>query len=408
MRLLVMNVHYAPHSFGGATIVAEQLNKHLVNVHGWQVLVFSSHLDPTVPAYSLRRYSADGCDVVSINLPTHLSYEENWRNPEVDRAVQSVLQRFQPDLVHCHAIQNMGCGYFDAIKRAAIPLVVTVHDNWWLCDRQFMISGFGRYCYQTRIDPERCRYCVDHPHRFEDRNEYLHRQLQLADLVLAPSVFQRDLYRANGFAPETCISNENGVVRPGLTPARQGRENADQVQFGFIGGPGEIKGADVIVQALQALGPRSDYRLLVVDAAQNVSSSWRNAADWDIPGEMEFLPAYNQDTIDEFFAQIDVLLFPSQWRESFGLTVREALARDVWVIGTGEGGIGEAIVDGENGRRLPLSRDPTFLQAALKECLQTPQRWSSYRNPLNEKIRWFEQQAAELDTLYRELTGRVS
>jgi len=383
-------------------VVAEQLTQHLAQHHGWQVLVFSSHIDPAVPAYSLRRYSVDGCDVVSINLPMHLSYEEASQNPEVDRAVHRVLQRFQPNLVHCHAIQSLGCGYFQAIKQAAIPLVVTVHDNWWLCDRQFMISGFGRYCEQTRIDPERCRYCVDFPDRFEARNSYLHQQLLLADRVLAPSQFQRDLYRANGFPANSCLTNENGVVRPKQILTRKPR---DKVQLGFIGGPGDIKGADVIVKALQGLGPRNDYRLLVVDAAQNVGSSWRNPADWDIPGELEFLPAYDQTTIDAFFAQIDVLLFPSQWRESFGLTVREALARDVWVIGTGEGGIGEAIVEGENGRRLPLSRDPIFLQAALEECLSDPGHWSTYRNPLRDKIRWFEQQAADLDTLYHELTG---
>ncbi len=401
-RLMVLNVHYAPQSFGGATVVAEQLTQHLAQNHGWQVLVFSSHIDPMVPAYSLRRYSSDGCDVVSINLPMDQSYEEASRNPEVDRAVRRVLQRFQPNVVHCHAIQNLGCGYFQTIKQAKIPLVVTVHDNWWLCDRQFMISGFGRYCYQTTIDPERCRYCVDFPDRFEARNNYLHQQLLLADQILAPSEFQRDLYRANGFPANSCSTNENGVVRPKKMITRERR---DKVQLGFIGGPGDIKGADVIVKALQHLGPRSDYRLLVVDAAQNVGSSWRNPADWDIPGELEFLPAYDQTTIDTFFAKIDVLLFPSQWRESFGLTVREAMARDVWVIGTGEGGIGEAIVEGENGRRLPLSRDPSFLQAALEECLLDPGRWSTYRNPLKEKIRWFDQQAADLDTLYRDLTG---
>lgn len=401
-HLMVFNVHYAPHSFGGATVVAEQLTQLLAENHGWRVLVFSSHIDPTVPAYSLRRYGADGCDVVSINLPMQQSYEEAWRNPEVDRAVHRVLQRFQPDLVHCHAIQNLGCGYFQLIKQAAIPLVVTVHDNWWLCDRQFMISGFGRYCNQTSIDPERCRYCVDLPERFEQRNSYLRQQLLLADRILAPSDFQRDLYRANGVPAATCLTNENGVVRPKQLITRESR---DKVQLGFIGGPGDIKGADVIVKALQRLGPRNDYRLLVVDAAQNVGSSWRNQADWDIPGELEFLPAYDQTTIDEFFAQIDVLLFPSQWRESFGLTVREALARDVWVIGTGEGGIGEAIVEGENGHRLPLSRDPGFMQAALEECLLDPGRWSTYHNPLKDRIRWFDQQAAELDTLYRELTG---
>ena len=37
---------------------------------------------------------------------------------------------------------------------------------------------------------------------------------------------------------------------------------------------------------------------------------------------VEIIPAYSQDNIDDFFAGIDVLLFPTQWKESFGLTVQ--------------------------------------------------------------------------------------
>jgi len=64
-----------------------------------------------------------------------------------------------------------------------------------------------------------------------------------------------------------------------------------------------------------------------------------------VRGKLSIVPAYTQDGMDDFFAGIDVLLFPSQWKKSFGLTVRVALARDVWVIATEGGGPAEAIMD---------------------------------------------------------------
>ena len=64
-----------------------------------------------------------------------------------------------------------------------------------------------------------------------------------------------------------------------------------------------------------------------------------------------------------------MLLFPSQWKESFGLTVREALARNVWVIACGEGGVGEAIRDGDNGELIPMTANPESLRAAVARCL---------------------------------------
>ena len=113
-------------------------------------------------------------------------------------------------------------------------------------------------------------------------------------------------------------------------------------------------------------------------------------------GQVEVVPAYTQETVDDFFDTIDVLLFPSQWKESFGLTVREALARDVWVIATEGGGPGEAIVDGVNGNLIPLDGRHEALQAAIIAILETPDRFAAYCNPLKHQVLSFEQQAEEL------------
>lgn len=67
-----------------------------------------------------------------------------------------------------------------------------------------------------------------------------------------------------------------------------------------------------------------------------------------------------------FFDDIDVLLFPSQWKESFGLTVREALAWNVWVIATDAGGVVEDLVNGENASIIPLDGDHVPLQHATE------------------------------------------
>ena len=55
-HLLVLNVHYAPQSFGGATVVAEALNKSLVQDHGWRVTVITySGLSPAALPHPFGR-----------------------------------------------------------------------------------------------------------------------------------------------------------------------------------------------------------------------------------------------------------------------------------------------------------------------------------------------------------------
>jgi glycosyltransferase involved in cell wall biosynthesis len=117
------------------------------------------------------------------------------------------------------------------------------------------------------------------------------------------------------------------------------------------------------------------------------------------------VPAYAQDTMDDFFAGIDVLLFPSQWKESFGLTVREALARDVWVILTDSGGAVEDVVDGENGTIIPITDDEGPLRAAVMQVLANPKRLDGYANRHKGRIATFDTQADELHRMLLDVVG---
>ena len=157
---------------------------------------------------------------------------------------------------------------------------------------------------------------------------------------------------------------------------------------------------DLVRRALQVL-PDPNYELIVVDNTLTLGESSVNARDWPIAGKLTVVPPYTRETMDAFFAGIDVLLFPSQWKESFGLTVREALLRDVWVIATDAGGAAEDITPGENGTVLPLSDDPEPLRAAVADLLRHPERLDGYVNPHKARITSFDAQAEELAGILR-------
>ena len=93
-------------------------------------------------------------------------------------------------------------------------------------------------------------------------------------------------------------------------------------------------------------------------------------------------------------------------RESYGLTVREALSRDVWVISTAPGGQSEEIVDGVNGSLIPIINDPAPLQAAVEAILDQQERFDHYVNPNKASLPNYEDQAAELAALYNSLLKR--
>ena len=127
-----------------------------------------------------------------------------------------------------------------------------------------------------------------------------------------------------------------------------------------------------------------------------------SAQDWQYSGLIQIIPGYDYRDIDSFFDSIDVLLFPSQWRESYGLTVREALLRGVWVIATEGGGTVEELQDGVNSTLIPLDGDSASLQRAIEAVLQSPGDYLGRAEPLRP-IPTFAEQAADLEDLYLSL-----
>ncbi|MEO1694750.1 MAG: glycosyltransferase, partial [Pseudomonadota bacterium] len=281
----------------------------------------------------------------------------------------AVVDAVEPDVAHIHCVQDIGAGLISELSQRNIPIAVTVHDCWWICERQFMINTDQKYCHQTKIDLSVCRFCVPDIAFTRRRNDYLRRQLNACELVLFPSDFQRDLFVANDFAADRCRVNKNGVAMPAASFERTERPDATKVRFGFVGGPGPIKGAPQIVKAFRDI-KRTDYELQVVDAARHIGHSWTDSGGWQIPGPVRFMPPYNAETMDDFFAGVDVLLFPSQWKESFGLTVREAMARGIWVIASDAGGLSQDCIDGVNARLIPMTADHEPLRAAIEETFE--------------------------------------
>jgi glycosyltransferase involved in cell wall biosynthesis len=252
-----------------------------------------------------------------------------------------------------------------------------------------MVRADGTYCFQTRIDRHVCEACNPGAKHLKYRQRLLRGALDGAALLLSPSEAHRGLYLAQGIAPEHIEVAPNGVRLPGRAAARPAK---GKLRFGYVGGFEPVKGYNVLKAAMEGL-ERADWELVLVDNTMNLGFSSVDVGQWQVRGSLRVVPAYTQDGLDDFFAGIDVLLFPSQWKESFGLSVREALARDVWVVTTQGGGAAEAVEHGVNGTIIPLTSNAAPLRAAIEWLLDNPSRVRGFRNPHKNAIIDYRQQA---------------
>jgi glycosyltransferase involved in cell wall biosynthesis len=370
-HILLINIFFAPHSFGGATVVAEAVARELVRNHDRRVTVISAMHRTDLVDYAVMKTETDGIVNYLINLPRGRSYVEIYDNPAVTETVSDLLAKLQPDLVHVHCIQDLGAGLMAAVKAQDLPLVLSVHDFWWLCERQFMIRPDRSYCGQDPIRIDACEGCVEDIARARTRHAALHDAAAQADLITFPSSFAKGLSERSGLTAKRLDVWENGVrgPGPGFFEAQAARRAADpRLVFGYVGGPSQIKGWPLILQAFSTLN-RGDFAGILVEGSLD-GRWWRGKVPPGLKGEWRLHSRYTQDTMDGFYAQIDVLLFPSQWKETFGLTVREAAVRGIHVLQTDSGGTAEW--DGaDRAAMLRIGDGPETLQAAVTQVLDT-------------------------------------
>ena len=396
---MVANIYYAPRSFGGATLVVEEMARRLAAMKSISVHVVTG-LAPEHEDRVLTRTQQGDIPVFSLPVSQGDAVGE-FDNPSAGMAFGEVLDAVRPDVVHLHAVQFLSVSLATACLERGIPYVITVHDAWWLCARQFMVRENGEYCFQERIDLRVCQNCMPGARHLEQRAALMRTVLDGASLLLSPSEAHRKLYLANGIVPEKIEVAPNGVRMPraGLEQRRRG----EVLRFAYVGGDVAVKGFGVVKAAFESL-TRGDWELVLVDNTQKLGFSSIDVEGWTVQGRLSVVPAYTQDEIDAFFGGIDVLLFPSQWRESFGLTVREALVRGVWVIATEGGGQAEPIEHGRNGSIIPLDGRPDGLRCAVDELLDEPDLILGFTNPTSASLIDFQAQA---DALQATLTQIV-
>jgi glycosyltransferase involved in cell wall biosynthesis len=348
-RILIVNVFFPPQAIGGATrIVAGQVADMCESYAGqYEVAVFCGN-DEEAPPYEMTAYAWNGVPVYSVNTPLREGNDWSYADPEIRPAFESVLARFKPDLVHFHAIQRLTTVMIDALQSRAIPFVVTVHDAWWISDHQFLIDSRDRLELPWERPATNSASAV--------RLRMLAAKLTQAQAVLAVSESFAALYRRAGIPHVRALVN--GMT--GLPPLENAKRERGKLRIGHFGGMGYIKGAFLLKRALSR-GHFPDIELVVVDLAKSYGEESHEI--WGATA-VKIIGRVPQDKIGWLYGQIDVLIAPSVWPESFGLCVREAVTYGKWIVVSDRGALPEAVLPGVNGFVVDLN-DPQALPAIL-------------------------------------------
>ncbi|MDQ6852258.1 MAG: glycosyltransferase [Actinomycetota bacterium] len=363
MRILVVSAHYPPDFVSGGTLTPQRLARGL-RARGHHVSVYAGSLNSErLPLSSWSEVDETGLPVRWVASWPWIGWDDPncYDNERVTADFAEHVARTNPDVVHFHALQSLGAGLLAAARAAGARVVVTMHDFWWICARQFLVDRDYRPCCVV-VDAGACVCEVDRSW-LAARTARLAELLSHADVVLAPSASAVRILAANGVDPaklqvdENGMADESGTVERGKRP---GRGPADGVCFLYAGGSNRMKGVHVVLEAARRLRDRPGWRLSLYDVDEYLR---RSGASVDgLP--VDLYPPFAPEEADAVFASYDVLVVPSVMRESYSIVTREALLHGLPVVCTDSVGPEEVVEHGRNGLVVPTA-DPNALAEAM-------------------------------------------
>lgn len=350
MKILQVSAHYPPDFVSGGALVPLRCAQ-AARERGHDSYVFTGDLNTLAPLAE-RDSIEEGINVHWVGVSSFLAWydDKNYNNRAVAQRFERYISQLRPDIVHFHSIQTLGGELLRIAKETGAAVVVTMHDFWWSCARQFFVTRELEPCTIVTQCGE-CP-CAKDKVWLAKRNKWLMSQLAYADIILAPCHTAATVFIANGAPEEKVFVNENGVEA--MSVKRQ-RTEGEPVRFMYAGGEDEMKGYSVLRRACERVAPPEGTTLDLYNASAEGFPAWVSGHE-----------AYSREAVNDIFASHDVLILPSIVRESHSILAREALSAGLTVIVTDAPGPQEAVRDGFNGRIVGAG-DVTSLVEAIED-----------------------------------------
>lgn len=350
MEILIIHNYYQQ-SGGEDQVFTAEAN--LLEAQGHQVLRYTVHNDA----------------VANIN-PMTLAGVTVW-NRAIYRDLRQLLRQEKPQVVHFHnSFPLISPAAYYAARSEGVPVVQTLHNYRLLCpnavffrDGQVCEDCLGKFvpwpgvvhaCYKESRATTGMVAAMLTVHRV------LQTWTETVDLYIALTQFARQKFIQGGLPAEKIVVKPN-FVHPDPGPG-EGRGGYAL----FVGRLSPEKGIGILLTAWEKLRGKVDLKIVGDGplAPQVVKDVGR------LPG-VEWLERKPSDEVYELMGKAKMLIFPSEWYETFGRVAVEAFAKGTPVIAANIGAVAELVESGRTGLNFRPG-DPDDLAVKVEWALTHP------------------------------------
>ncbi len=330
----------------------------LLEKHGQEVAVFSMRHPENMPSpwekyfVSHVGYNSDDSTLCERIMGTGRLF---W-SFEARRNMKAIINDFRPELVHVHnAYHQLSLSFFPIIKKAGIPLVMTVHD--------YVMISPDKDTYYPEVGRQYWKFLLVQKYSIGKRlllivKKYWEESCGFYDNVdhfIIPSRYVKNIFLSAG------VSEEKMTVLPHFIPesdegSGENRERKLPKEYLFsFGAISKEKGIDTLLQI-----SASTHIPLVL--------AGRIEGDFDVEKypNVIYLGMQNRFELNGLIKNAAAVVSASELPETFGLTALETVSLGKPFFALDRGALSEIITNGENGF---LAKDRAELETIINRFL---------------------------------------
>lgn len=420
MKVMLVVHQFFPRHQTGTEVCTRALARELNKRHRVTLFYREHEVDQTKGSSATlheERTIVEGLDVLRVRRlgPRPRSpfrvFRDYYHNRDIEEAFERLLEEVSPDIVHIQHLMYLSGGIIDAAVKRDIPVVVTLHDYWFICPNAQLIRPDSKICRGTAFHLE-CTVCAGAPLGqampilfspvlsllFFHRDRYLRSKLAKAELFLSPSHFLKQRHVAQGFPEERILLVENGIDLSRVIPRKE-RDGASPTRFGYLGSIAWQKGVHLLVEAFNQMPEGAELMIygdlsLFPGYVQGLRKLARNPA-------IHFRGHIPHQQVWQVLSEIDILVVPSLWYENSPMVILEAFAAGVPVIASRIGALAEKVRDGIDGLHFAAG-DAGDLRAKMLSIVSNSERLESLQRNI-KSVSSIQKTALEIERIYQQL-----
>jgi glycosyltransferase involved in cell wall biosynthesis len=355
MKILIISNLYPPNVLGGYEILCGQVCAALRD-RGHKVAVLCSD----------HGISSGGTTEENIfrELRLYLPFDQparllRWRRRQIGREnylkAEQIIEREQPDVIFVWSQLRLTLGAARAAENSGIPVVYTFNDEH-LAGYAPKLSNWG--------PRQMLGHLVDHT--LLRRNTLA--SLKLENSTCISQMVKDRLLSQNVLIPAARVIYQGIPIEQFPLKAEPGSLH-EPARLLYVGQLHAYKGVHTLIRAAHQAAPEVGNGCLHLTIVGDGDASYvreLKALASNGPAEVTLGGRVSHSQVARVYRSHDVLIFPSIWKEPFGLTHIESMASGTPVISTANGGQGEFLIDGVNALLFEEENESQLKQNILK------------------------------------------